>query len=307
MLRVPSTEKISVKFGSVFMGNLKIDIFCALKLTKRALKINPMNLGHIIITGASSGIGEALALHYAGAKDTDAGIDADGLMLSLTGRNQERLAAVAEACRARGAVVNEALICVTEREAMEKWLLEMDDLRPVDLIVANAGISAGTGVRGVLEVDAQVRDIFAVNVDGVFNTVHPLMDKMMARGGGHIVLMSSLSGFRGFPGAPAYCASKAAVKVYGEGLRGALAGSGVKVHVIMPGFVKSRMTAANDFPMPFLVESSRAAEIIAKRIKRGKGRIAFPLPMVFFAWLLGALPNDLAEFLTKEAPVKAKN
>ena len=166
---------------------------------------------HILITGASSGLGAELARTYAGP----------GMTLALTGRDTARLEAVAEQCRAQGATVETAVLDVTDAAALEGWMLARDDALPIDLAIANAGISAGTG--GDTEPVEQVRRIFAVNVDGVMNTVLPLIPRMQARRRGQIALMASLAGFRGFPGAPAYCGSKAAVKIYGEGLRGVLA------------------------------------------------------------------------------------
>src|SRR3546814_6092917 len=107
---------------------------------------------------------------------------------------------------------------------------------------------------------------------------------------GHLAIMSSLAAFRGFPGAPAYCASKAAVRVWGEAMRGVLAPDGVEVNVICPGFVRSRMTAANPFRMPFLMDADRAARIIRRGLERNRSRIAFPFPPPVSAWLAGALP-----------------
>ncbi len=249
---------------------------------------------HIVITGASSGIGEALALYYA----------AEGVHLSLSGRNTDRLGTVAEACRTKGAAVDEKVTDVTNRESMQEWLQEIDSERPIDLLVANAGISAGMGDSKTGEDSTQVRRLFEVNLFGVLNTIDPVLPCMIKRGRGHIALVASLAGFRGWPGAPAYCATKAAVKVYGEGLRGSIAHTGVKVHVICPGFVKSRMTAVNKFRMPMLMDAPRAAEAIAKGIGKNRGRIAFPLPMHFAMWLCASLPDVLAQKILTAMPAK---
>ena len=116
--------------------------------------------------------------------------------------------------------------------------------------------------------------------------------------------MSSLAAYRGFPGAPAYSASKAAVKIYAEALRGALSADGIKVTAICPGFVKSRMTAVNDFPMPFLMEADRAAEIMVRGLARGKTVIAFPWAMHVMVSLLSLLPPGLAVRLLTRLPAK---
>lgn len=249
---------------------------------------------HIVITGASSGIGEALALHYA----------RPGITLSLTGRDAQRLDMVALQCRRAGADVNAIQIDVTDTAGMAEWLRNMDDQLIVDLVIANAGISAGTA--GVLHCEdhAQVRKLFDVNLGGVLNTTEPLLPRMIDRRAGHVALVSSLAGFRGWPGAPAYCASKAAVRVYGEGLRGALQAAQVRVSVICPGFVVSRMTAVNDFPMPFIISAEKAAFIIARGLEKNYGRIAFPLPAVFSTWLLFLLPDSFAQKILKKTPAK---
>ena len=248
---------------------------------------------HVMITGASSGIGRALALHYAGA----------GERLSLTGRDSERLDSVAEACRAAGAEVTETLVDVRERDALREWIAARHETAPIDVVIANAGISGGTGgPKG--EKEEKARRIFAVNVEGVVNTIAPLMPLMIARGQGQIGIMSSLASFLGFAGAPAYCASKAAVRVYGEGLRGELARRGVGVSVICPGFVRSPMTASNKYPMPFLMETERAARIIADGLDRNRGRIAFPWPTYAMVRVIGGLPVPFSDWLTRRLPKK---
>ncbi|MDP6122252.1 MAG: SDR family NAD(P)-dependent oxidoreductase, partial [Rhodospirillales bacterium] len=227
---------------------------------------------------------------------------ADGVTLALSGRDRQRLEAVATACRDAGARVNADTIDVTERAAMTGWVTAADDTAPLGLVVANAAISAQT--RGAGDDGEQVRDIFAVNVAGVLNTVLPVIPGMRRRRRGQIALMSSIAGFRGLPGAPAYSASKAAVKVYGEALRGRLAADGISVSVVCPGYVRSRMTADNDFPMPFLMDAEPAAAIIKRGLGRSKARICFPLPMHWAAWLLGALPPSWTDPLLSRIPRK---
>lgn len=187
-------------------------------------------------------------------------------------------------------------------DAMAAWVRSCDEHRPLDLVIANAGISAGTGGGG--ETAEQARRIFAVNVDGVLNTVLPAVNLMRARRSGQIALMSSLAAFRGFPGAPAYCASKAAVKSYGEALRGALHRHGVGVTVICPGFVKSRMTAVNEYPMPMLMETDRAAQIMVRGLARNRPRIVFPLPLYVLLRAIAALPPGWTDPLFRALPAK---
>ena len=246
----------------------------------------------ILITGASSGIGAALAKAYA----------APGVHLALSGRDPARLGAVGALCRAAGAQVEEAVIDVTDRVAMEAWLTTLDERQPLDLVIANAGISAGTAAGW--ERPEQARAIFAVNLQGTLNTVLPLLAAMGKRASGQIALMSSLASFRGFPGAPAYCASKAAVRIWGEALRGDLWEAGIGVTVICPGYVVSPMTARNRFYMPLLMETDRAARIIKRGLASGRARIAFPWPIYVGVWLLGLLPPALSDPLLRRLPKK---
>ena len=197
---------------------------------------------------------------------------------------------------------------------MAEWIAATEAERPIDLVIANAGISAGSGGRG--ERAEQVRKIMAINVDGVMNTVLPAIEAMRAREPtrpdgaptskrGQIALMSSLAAFRGFPGAPAYCASKAAVRCYGEAMRGELHHLGIEVNVVLPGYVRSRITERNTFPMPMLMEAEPAARRIRRGLERNRARIAFPLPMYWLARLLAGLPLWMTDPLLRKLPKKA--
>jgi len=248
----------------------------------------------ILITGASSGIGQALAYSYAQSGST----------LFLSGRDHNRLNETLTECREHGVGAEAETIDVQDRAAMATWISDADRRNPLDLVIANAGISGGSGGIGG-EDEEQARDIFAVNLAGVLNTVLPAISAMKARGNGQIAIMSSLAGFRGLPGAPAYSASKVAVRAYGEALRGALAEDGIQVSVVCPGFVESRITAANTYAMPFLMSSAKAAKIIRRGLERNQARIAFPWPMYAAAWLLSTLPPVLADPILRRVPKKS--
>jgi len=247
----------------------------------------------ILITGASSGIGEALARHYA----------RPSVALFLAGRNAERLSDVARLCEEAGAAVFTIVLDATDSAGMSDWISQSDRQVPLDIIIANAGISGGTS--GGVEPASQTRRIFDVNVGGVLNTVLPGFDVMSQREHGQIAIVSSLAGFLPLPSAPAYGASKAAVRHFGEAFRISASQRGVAVSVICPGFVHSRMTAANPFPMPFIMTGEKAARIIAKGLRKNRARIAFPWLLYFGIWLLGGLcPPALLRALSRRLPAK---
>ena len=234
----------------------------------------------IVLTGASSGIGEALALDYA----------APGVALALTGRDAGRLEAVAGACRAKGATVVADTIDVTDRDRFLPWLTAFDEAHPVDLVIANAGISIDKD-NSSLDDFSIIRKTLDVNINGVLNTVEPLLAPMIARKRGQIAVVSSLAGFIGLPYSASYNASKAAVRVWGESIRYVLKKDGIGVSVICPGFVVSRLTAEAPFPMPFLMTSAKASAIIRRGLAANRPRIAFPFGTKAAVWLGTTLPG----------------
>ena len=246
-----------------------------------------LNASSILITGAAGAIGTALAKAYA----------VPGVHLFLGDIEGERLESLASQCCALGAQTRITLVDVTDREAMAAWITQSHQIRPLDLIIALAGISCGTFSRE--ETPKETRAVFAINLDGMLNTVEPAIPLFRQRGRGQIALMSSLAGTRGFPVAPSYCATKAAIRVYGEGLRSRLLRENIVVSVINPGFVKSPMTDANPYPMPFRVSTERAARIIKKRLSQGKARICFPGPFKVGTFLLTLLPPALVDRVIK--------
>lgn len=250
------------------------------------------NIKNILITGASSGLGAALAREYARA----------GNVLHLQGRNAERLQKIAGECKDLGADVHIKIADVTDEGAMQNWLLEADKISPLDLVIANAGISAGTGGAG--EDNAQVKRIFATNINGVLNTIQPIIPNMTASGRGQIAIISSLAGIRALPSCPAYSASKAAVRYYGESLRGVLQGQGVVVSVVCAGYIKTPMTEVNNFPMPFIMSAQKAARIIARGIGKNKGRISFPLALYLPLWWISCLSPKLTDWFFAMLPAK---
>jgi short-subunit dehydrogenase len=241
---------------------------------------------NIIITGASTGIGKALAICYA----------KPGVTLGLIARNQDKLNTVAKLCQQNGAKVHIAAIDVTNASLLKQWLLEFDSEHPADLVIANAGVTSSL-VNAEIESWEQVKQVLDININGVINTVYPLIEPMQQRKRGQIALISSLAAYRGMPISPTYCASKAAIKSYGEGLRGWLQLDGIAVSVVCPGFVKTELSDRFRAPKMFMISADKAAQFIEQGLAKNKAEISFPFPldlgMKFLAWL----PIDLGNWL----------
>ncbi|WP_439598864.1 SDR family NAD(P)-dependent oxidoreductase [Falsiroseomonas sp.] len=249
----------------------------------------------VLITGASSGLGRALAELSA----------APGVTLYLSGRDAGRLDAVAEACRARGATVHPAMLDVTDAAAMAGWIGEAGRL---DLVIANAGVSGGTG--DAVEPPEQAARIFATNLGGVLNTALPALQKMAGQAPGmdglrgRVAVVASLAAFVAAPGAPAYCASKAAVQRWAEATDASQRGLGIRLHAICPGYVRTPMTARNPFPMPWLMTPEQAAERTLSGIAAGRVRVAYPRRLYALSRIAGALPPAWRNRLMSQLPAK---
>jgi len=237
----------------------------------------------ILITGAARGLGAALAQAYAGPD----------VHLFINDLRAEKLAQTAEACRESGAAVQDVVLDVSDRRAMQEWIGSADDTRPLDLVIANAAISHGTVNN--LESPEQVYQVFEANLTGALNTALPALELFRSRGEGHIALLSSLAEVRGLPVAPSYCASKAAIRVFGEGLASLVRREGVLVTTIIPGFMKTPMSGGNQYAMPLVVDLDQAVRKIQRGLAKGKTRISFPWPMTFGAWLLKLAPQSLVD------------
>ena len=252
---------------------------------------------NIIITGASAGIGFALAKHYAKS----------GVTLGLIGRNQDRLADIETLCQQQGAQVVLGAVDVTDSEALKSWLLAFDQQHPIDLLIANAGVTSIMSKDGSGESWDAVSQVLKVNINGVFNTVYPVIEPMRQRQRGQIAIISSLAAFHGMPISPAYCATKAAVKSYAEALRGWLKKDHVQVNVVCPGFVKSELS--DQFPEPklFIISAEKAACLIETGLAKNKACITFPFPLDLGMRFLILLPTDSANWLLKLIGYGAKN
>ncbi|WAC27137.1 SDR family NAD(P)-dependent oxidoreductase [Ancylobacter sp. SL191] len=240
---------------------------------------------HILITGASGGLGAALARHYA----------APGIALSLIGRDVERLARVVHDCRMRGAQVRLLVMDVRESTALHALIARTDAEQPIDTVFANAGVEASLGPRGEAETLDDVVAQIRTNVEGAVASVLPLIDPMRARGEGRIVLIASLAGLMPLPDQPTYSATKAALIAYGEALRPVLAGQGVSLTVACPGFIATGMAETYRGWRPLQWSAARAAETIARATERGARRVSFPFALVGLVALGRVTPPVLRE------------
>jgi short-subunit dehydrogenase len=221
-----------------------------------------------VITAASSGIGAALARELAAA----------GCRLGLLARRGPELERLAEELRSRGGTAAVAVADVADREATLAAVGRLTaELGPADLLIANAGVGVPTLLEPLNVPD--VERMFRVNLFGVIYAIEAVLPAMLARRRGHLVGVSSLAAYKGLPGQSGYCASKAAVRVYLEGLRIRLRGTGVAVTTVCPGFVRTAMTADQPAPMPFLMDADEAARRMVRAIRRRRKVFNFPWPL----------------------------
>lgn len=247
----------------------------------------------IFLTGASSGIGEALARHYA----------ARGATLGLVARRADLLAVLAGSL---GAPVETYAASVCDAAAMRQAGEAFIARHGVpDLVIANAGVSYGNDTKEPGDIEV-FREILDVNVLGLVNTFHPFVRPMRERGSGTLAGIASVAGFRGLPGATAYSASKAAAIKYLEGLRVELKRHGIKVVTVCPGYIATPMTAKNPYPMPFIIGADDAARRFAAAIDRGRSFAVIPWQMAIVGRLLRLLPNALFDNLAARAGRKPR-
>lgn len=240
----------------------------------------------VLITGASSGIGEALALEYARRR----------CRLTLTARRTDRLQQLAEKVRALGGEALPVTSDVTSRESVGGAVQEAEQRwGGIDLAIANAGVNAlVSGTHLDLEDSRRIMDI---NFGGMLNLFDAVVPTMVERRSGHFVGIASLAGLRGVPSAPVYSASKAAMQNFLESMRPRLRRHGVAVTTVNPGFVRSEMTAGHRFPMPFLMHTDRAATLIADRLEGRPSKIEFPFAMKMLVRAFRLMPDALYDRL----------
>jgi len=239
----------------------------------------------IVITGASSGIGKELAIQYA----------KPGLDIAITGRNLDRLKEVSEECEEKGAKVHIINVDVLDRERLSKELLAFDEEYPIDILIANAGLSDEmTNKTNKIE---SAYEVFETNTIGVMNTIFPIIEKMKTRRRGQIAIMGSLAGFYPLRNAIAYSASKFAVHAFGRGYRNLLKKYNIGVSVIAPGFVKTPLTDRNNFSMPFLMEVKDAGAYIIDGLKKDNSIITFPFIFSILTNFASIIPPDISAAL----------
>lgn len=246
----------------------------------------------VFISGASSGLGAALARHYA----------AQGAQLGITGRDAQRLQQVAAGlpeCRSY-------LLDVRDAAALQQAAADfMQHYGTPDIVIANAGVSRGTLTEYAEDLPA-FQAVFDTNVMGLVHTFQPFLQAMKAQGHGALVGIASVAGLRGLPGAGAYSASKAAAISYLESLRVELQGSGVRVTTLCPGYIRTPMTDINPYPMPFMLEADDAAARMARLIERQRRYAILPWQMALIGRLMKLLPAPLWDWATRKAPHKPR-
>jgi len=239
-----------------------------------------MNARRILITGASAGLGAALARRFA----------ASGTTLLLCARRAERFKPLAEELRAKGAEVQFAQIDTADSAALRDWIAQIWRDGPVDVAILNAGVFSGRTPDGRAEQSAAASSLIATNLTGSIVAGLELAEKMRARRAGHLVFISSLAAFSPSADAPSYSASKAGLTSFARGLREDLAPANVQVSLVHPGHVATRQTAQHIGPLPGLVQVDDAAALIMRGLTRGRAEIAFPIHLRWALAVVALLP-----------------
>lgn len=241
---------------------------------------------HIVITGASGEIGGALALEYA----------SQNVLLTLSGRNEQKLISLKNRCEAKGARVVLKIIDLRHTDELRSWArqLSQDENYPIDLLIANAGLNTNIGHDLSGEPFEEAKALVEVNLLSDIALIDAVLPAMRMRKSGQIAILSSLASYYGLIYTPTYCATKAALRSYGNSLRAWLKKDGIKVNVILPGYVDSPMCRAMPGPKPFLMKPEKAAKIIQKGLANNRARISFPFPLNLGIWSLSLLPHCLA-------------
>jgi NADP-dependent 3-hydroxy acid dehydrogenase YdfG len=249
----------------------------------------PLTPSTIVITGASAGLGRALALAYAGP----------GRTLGLLARDTARLEEVAAACTAKGAKTVTGSVDVRDATAVAAWLAEFDASHRTELVIANAGVFTGHGADRIETTD-DIAWMMRVNLEGVANVVQPVVAAMRARRDGHIAIIGSLAALQPLADAPGYSASKAGVMAYGEALREYLLPDKVTVSLVYPGHIETAQVADHVGALPYLWTAERAAQHIKRKLDAKATFIAFPWQLVWLIRAGRALPWRLRALAGKD-------
>ncbi len=241
---------------------------------------------NILITGASGGIGGELARSYA----------TSGNHLGLIGRNVSRLNEISSQCKSLGASVTTGQLDITDKTALKAWIEEFDRAHPVNIAIANAGILS-TIDSSLNESLNSIDEILCVNFISTLNTIHLVLEGMKKRQSGHVVIISSLSAYRGMPYFPAYSASKSALNTYFEATRGLLRKNGIFTTIICPGFVDTPMISALPVPSILKTHPERAARRIKKAIDRKQHVLDFPFHHRIGMKLLDLMPSRFVDWV----------
>lgn len=229
----------------------------------------------VVISGASAGLGRALALQYAIPERS----------LGLLGRDKARLEAVAADCRARGAEVTTGAFDLLDAAATDAWMRGFDAAHPIDLLIVNAGVFTGHGADRVMEGNDEIVAMLRTNLESATTTIAAVLPMLRGRRRGRIAIVGSLAALHPLPDAPAYSASKAGLMSYGEALREWLIPDGVAVTLVYPGHIATNLVATQIGALPMMLSAEAAANRIKSGLDRGRAFIAFPLTLL---WLIRA-------------------